>query len=217
MPRASCLLFDSLLQVRSNKSVQCSWDRKQSACNSPAWMVALVPVTLPESQHQLWVPVFQQGNQFSRLPFFLPDESSVRGSWRHRRSFSPLPLVILPTVHSGLGEISSLLLTAPNSTFTRLSESPTLTGGNHLELWDPAVSESAPRQYQAQPKTQDMRYLGRFWHPGKGHQPPRRKGGWDRSSPLSIVSGTWSPRHGSPPHAEVSGFSETPRGLLHSS
>lgn len=39
--------LDRLLQVRSNKSVQRSWDRKQSAWNSPAWVVALVAVTLP--------------------------------------------------------------------------------------------------------------------------------------------------------------------------
>lgn len=41
--------LNTLLQVRLNKSVQRNWDRKQSAWNPPAWVVALVSVTLPRT------------------------------------------------------------------------------------------------------------------------------------------------------------------------
>lgn len=130
-------------------------------------MAALVPVTLPESQHQLWVPVFQQGNQFSRPPFFLPDESSVRGSWRHRWSFSPRLFLLFQPCTQGSGN----KLAAPHC--PQFYIHPTLRTshsdwGDHLELWDPAVSESAPRQYQAQPKDARHTILGPFSAPREG-------------------------------------------------
>lgn len=150
-------LINTLLQVRSNKSVQWSWDGKQSAWNSPVWVVALVSVADA-------TPALGSGVSVIRRPALQAPILSTLRIFALRIMETQVELLTVASWDSPNRALRSRgnKLTAPSCPQSYVH--PTLRishsdWGESFGLWDPVVSESAPRRYQAQPKMQDRRYL----------------------------------------------------------